>query len=374
MIFPRRRSKNGTRPGPTTAELYRRREVNEEGEDVETETKWRTVRKVLTAEDKRRLLRKTIEIAIKILMKNHIYQFEGKNKIQKAGGSIGLSATGVIARIRMNRWTGRFKKMCSDNGLKILLFKVYVDDENILWKVMRRGKRWNGTEIEWKREWEEEDMEKDEPHDRRMMREVQKMANTVEEDLQFTVDIPSDNGDQKLPVLDLKMWIEKKKNGEGKEYVEVVHEYYEKTMVSDKMIMKESALPTKMKMKSLTQEVIRMMRNTSVSIREEKRPVLMSRMSYKLKKSGYNKEERKEIILAGLKGFRKLEELERRGIRSVNRSRKENFGRRLLKKHNAKKTWYKGTKRKELEVGKRDKEWREVGRTATERIEDREEV
>ena len=67
----------------------------------------------------------------------------------------------------------------------------------------------------------------------------------------------------------------------------------------------------------------------------------MTRMSYKLWKSGYCKKERKEILLSGLRGFKRLEELDKKGIRSLNRSRREDFRRRQVKKFNAKTNWYK---------------------------------
>ena len=130
--MPRRRSKCGVRPGPTTKELHSKREYCEEGEEVEKESKWREVRKVLSRREKRKLLGKVVELGILILMRNHIYQFEGKARIQKEGGSIGLAATGVIARIRMMRWGKKFKELCRENRLDLLLFKVYVDNENLI--------------------------------------------------------------------------------------------------------------------------------------------------------------------------------------------------------------------------------------------------
>ena len=55
---------------------------------------------------------------------------------------------------------------------------------------------------------------------------------------------------------------------------------------------------------------------------------------------------RKEILLAGLKGFERLVELEKKGRRSVNRSRRENYETRMLKKYGAKKNWFKDRKNK----------------------------
>ena len=61
----------------------------------------------------------------------------------------------------------------------------------------------------------------------------------------------------------------------------------------------------------------------------------MSRFSMKMMLSGYDRKTRREILISGLRGFEKLEELERDGKRSINRSRRENYEARLLKKHGA---------------------------------------
>ena len=85
-------------------------------------------------------------------MKNHMYQFEGKTRIQKSGGSIGLALTGIVARIRMNLWVRKFKKLCEVNRIDPLMLKIYVDDKNTLWKQLRKGWKWNGNRMEWKKE------------------------------------------------------------------------------------------------------------------------------------------------------------------------------------------------------------------------------
>ena len=58
-------------------------------------------------------------MGVLILMRNHIYQFEGKARIQREGGSIGIAATGVIARIMMMRWGRIFKDKCKQNNLEL---------------------------------------------------------------------------------------------------------------------------------------------------------------------------------------------------------------------------------------------------------------
>ena len=42
-----------------------------------------------------------IEIGIKMVMRNHLYKFNGEVFIQGEGGPIGLELTGAIARVFM---------------------------------------------------------------------------------------------------------------------------------------------------------------------------------------------------------------------------------------------------------------------------------
>ena len=103
---------------------------------MEKDSKWCKVRGVLTKQDERKMLKKVLEIGITTLMRNHVYQFEGRSRVQREGGSIGIAATGVIARIRMMRWSRRFREKCKSNNLELELYRVYVDNENQAWRVM----------------------------------------------------------------------------------------------------------------------------------------------------------------------------------------------------------------------------------------------
>ena len=151
--------------------------------------------------------------------------------------------------------------------------------------------------------------------------------------------------------------MEEKENERGGKYDLILHEFYEKKMVTPRVISEGSALPERVKRETLSQEIIRIRRNTHESLREGTRKAQMSRFAWKLYQSGYNATKRREIVLSGLKGFEKLEDLDKRGIRSLNRSRREDFSKRMLRRHGAKKMWYKGKRQSEneRERGKRGK-------------------
>ena len=48
---------------------------------------------------KRRMVARTIEIAVSTILSNHLYQMDGKVFRQQAGGPIGLEITGVLSRL-----------------------------------------------------------------------------------------------------------------------------------------------------------------------------------------------------------------------------------------------------------------------------------
>ena len=143
------------------------------------------------------------------------------------------------------------------------------------------------------------------------------------------------NEDRKLPVLDLKMWVEERELERGGKYELLLHEFYEKKMVTPRVIDRDSALPERVKRETLAQEIIRTSKNTHECLRQERRGAQMTRFAWKLYLSGYDVTSRREILLAGLKGFQRLENQEKRGERSLNRRRGEDYQRRMLKRHGA---------------------------------------
>ena len=91
-------------------------------------------------------------------------------------------------------------------------------------------------------------------------------------------------------------------------------------MVAPRVIRKDSALSERVKRQTLMQEIIRIRSNTNEKIQEERRIQQMSRFSWKLMLAGCDSRSRKEILLAGLQGFERLVELEKKGRRSPRRS------------------------------------------------------
>merc|ERR1711884_276989 len=132
--------------------------------------------KQLTEVEKKQILAEVVYIAVKTVFKNHLYQFEGVVRIQRQGGAIGGELTQIVARVVMDKWMEMFKEKMEKNNVNIFLAKKYVDDVNLLLQTLKKGTKWNGDSLEWRKEWEEEDL--------------------------------ANHESKKIPVLDLQVWAE----------------------------------------------------------------------------------------------------------------------------------------------------------------------
>ena len=63
--------------------------------------------------------------------------------------------------------------------------EIYVDDEDVLLEAFRRGVKWNGSRLEYKEVWEAEDNIANEEDDKRTMKELCKMVNSLDWDVQM---------------------------------------------------------------------------------------------------------------------------------------------------------------------------------------------
>ena len=104
--------------------------------------KWEDIQpEKYTKEQKRLLLSKVVEIAVKTTFKTHYYKWSDGIYKQMAGGPIGLRASGSIAKLCMEIWLTEFRKKLEQLGIKVWLLRKYVDDVLIVCSTMRRGDR-----------------------------------------------------------------------------------------------------------------------------------------------------------------------------------------------------------------------------------------
>ena len=97
-------------------------------------------------------------------------------------------------------------------------------------------------------------------------------------------------------------------------------QFYEKEMVSRFVVRADSALPERMKVTVLSQEVLRRERNTSQNVGVEIRRDIRNRFLLKLRLSGYSIRQRMNILLSVVRDFQAMVRVEKSGGRRVNRA------------------------------------------------------
>ena len=157
---------------------------------------------------------------------------------------------------------------------------------------------------------------------------LKEIAEDVDPMMKFTIDTPCNYKNKKIPVLDLEVGINEK------EKFRLDYEYYEKPTKHPKVILADSALSMSQKRTILTQECLRIMRNTKVELGEKVRNQHLSKFMIKLKNSGYNSKFRAEVIDSSKKAFAVMISEDKKGIKPLFRDRNWKSEERILKKQN----------------------------------------
>ena len=105
------------------------------------------------------------------------------------------------------------------------------------------------------------------------------IANSISPMIKMESDVCSKYPDGKLPIVDLKVWINK---SEGE--VSIRHQFYKKPMASRLTIMAHSAYPTSPKRAALVEEAMRRMRNCSPELAWEEKCLYLSEFAHTMRK------------------------------------------------------------------------------------------
>ena len=199
------------------------------------------------SEEVRQLVGWGITKALELAYRNHHYTVGGAIHKQEDGGPQGLNTAVEASEVYMLEFDRKFLILLRGLGVTILLYLRYVDDITAILPPIKPG---------WFFHQESKEMRFDPSHqyaaleeDKRTMLVLQDIANTVDPNLSFTVDCPSDNPDGRLPILDLKFWVE----GSSR----IRHTFYKKPMAPERTIMARSALSRRIKRDTLFSEGMR---------------------------------------------------------------------------------------------------------------------
>ena len=213
-------------------------------------------------------------------METHIYSFKDEMKRQVKGGAIGVQLTGELAQIFMSWWDRQTKKACEEKGVRIKLYGRYVDDINTVIKKVAKGTRIENNQLTNTEEKRREDETKED--DEITMNVFKGISETIHDSIKLKVDYPSKYEDRKIPILDLKVWIEETEDGSH-----IMYEHYEKEIASKQVIHANSVSSKKSKRTILTQEMLRILTHCSPKLPWARVCEHINRFMPKLQLSGY---------------------------------------------------------------------------------------
>ena len=280
--------------------------------------------------EKRALLVAALAIGMKHVMKNHTYNYANTIKRQARGGPIGLDLTGSITQVYVIWWNNELRRRLTSIGISLCMKKCYVDDVNYGLPPTPPGARYLDGELYIEEALTIQDTLV--PDDERTMRIILAVGNDIHESTQLEYDCPSKYDDNKMPILDLKVWV-------NEENV-IMHEFYAKDVSSKAVVHCKSALPENVKRTVLSQEGLRRLLNCSRQIPWDEKAKHLTEFSKQLQFSGYNKSFRFHTIASSIKAYNTLRTREDDGERPLYRPRSWNESERREEKSKKKNEWF----------------------------------
>ena len=255
-----------------------------------------------------------------------------------------------MARVTMIWWDKRFLSHAAANDVTLCFYMRYVDDQNTAGKPLEAGRRWEvgpwasglGGRMVYKKDRVLKDLET--PEDKRTMRDLQKMGNSVSSLIQLEEDYPSKNSDGKLPILDLKVWVKEVMEEEGDldpVKAQLYYQYYRKPISNWLLMPAISAMPGSVKRAALTQYGLRILRNTKLEVEWCQKAAMLSEFMERMRDSGYSHRFWQEILESILKGWDSIVEEHLAGRRPINRPRSWKQHERQETKWRKRTSWFK---------------------------------
>ena len=275
-----------------------------------------------------------VKTSIGLVMKNHYYSYQNQIRKQAKGGAIGNSLTEKLGKLMMKRFDKKNLSLLKKLKVETEMSRTYVDDNTVAMKALDAGVRFDAEKIKMSVVEELVESDKEVPEDKRTMIELNKIANTIYDCIQFTTDCPSNHqeGEGEMPVLDVQMHVEEET---------ILYEFYEKPCASGLVIPANSAHSKQLKLSVMVEEGVRRLRNNSRGLDWEKRRKVMEEWSRKLKRSGYSATFRHQVIKAAVLKWEKMCKDEDEGVRPIHRAREWQMQARRREKESKREAWHK---------------------------------
>ena len=150
--------------------------------------------------------------------------------------------------------------------------------------------------------------------------------------IEMESDCPSQNSDNKMPILDMKVWDDCDNR--------IVYKHYEKTVSSKQILSARSAQSSACKRSVHVQEMVRRILNTSTRLEwdEYVAPTLSEYMK-RMALAGYNENYRKTTLIHAISIFDHMKEEQQLGTRPLHRPRNWQEEERRKKKKRKRNNW-----------------------------------
>ena len=260
-----------------------------------------------TEAQKIQLLGLAMAIGTDIIMSNHTFMVGDEVFRQKDGGPIGLEFAGAIGRAVMMMWDHLYLEKVNQLGYIMPLYERYVDDSN------------QGVVVEEGRDEKE------------VIMELKEIADSILPGIEMEVDMPSNYEDNKIPILDMKVY---------KEDDFIVYEHYAKPMATELIISARSAHSEQTKRSVNISECVRRMMNTSPRLSWDDYVVPhLNEYARRMMAAGYSQTYRKEILRNSISIYEHKIKQDRDGVTPLNRPRGFQKAERRTDKRVKKRTW-----------------------------------
>jgi len=283
------------------------------------------------------MLVEALKISLTLIMENHVYVFNNELRIQTKGGTIGVDLTGVLADIFMSWWDREVLKRLHELDIKTFLYERYVDDITLCLESIEAGIKYDGRRLIRDSQLRHDDSEK--PKDLVTFEVVKQIGDSIHSSIQLEIDVPSNHTDQKVPILDLKVWIDEISVGEGYRRV-ILHEHYMKDVSSKFVIHRNSALNLNVKRTILTQQCLRVMLNCSPLLTPEFAINNLNLFMLRLQVSGYDQLFRYQILKSAQMAYKKIVEADELNIKPLYRNKNWKKDERRIEKELKGTNWY----------------------------------
>ena len=183
------------------------------GEDFRTgaKSKLNPPRRKPTEAESKKMIAIGMSLIVEKVMDNFLYTFGGEDRRQISGGPIGDVLTQAIARHMGNEFDEKYNIKLKSLNIRTELYQRYADDIDLVVRSVGRRLKFcpeAGTMIEKTANeiLEEDNVEEDEI----TMKVMKTIADTIMKHIETEYDCPSLHPelDNKVPVLDLGVWIE----------------------------------------------------------------------------------------------------------------------------------------------------------------------